>query len=122
MFVGRDEELSRLTGALDDAVAGRGRLFLLSGEPGIGKSRLADELLRSARARGARILIGRCWDGGGAPAYWPWVQSLRSYVRESDTAGLRSQLGAGAAAVAQILPELREVLPGLPEPPLSLDS
>ena len=120
-FVGREAELQELLVGLEDAVAGRGRLFLLSGEPGIGKSRLADELVRSARARGARILIGRCWEAGGAPAYWPWVQSLRSYVRESDTAALRSQLGAGAAAVAQILPELREVLPGLPEPP-SLDS
>jgi DNA-binding SARP family transcriptional activator len=127
VFVGREDELAELLAGLDDAYAGRGRLFLLVGEPGIGKSRLADELIAHARARGARILVGRCWEAGGAPAYWPWVQSLRAYVRTSDTAALRSQLGAGAADVAQIVPELRQHfpdspdLPDLPEP-TSLES
>ena len=105
---------------LDDAFAGRGRLFLVAGEPGIGKSRLAEELVTQARARGARILVGRCWEAGGAPAYWPWVQSLRGYIGERDSESLREQLGAGARDVAQFLPELRELLPDLPEPP-SLD-
>jgi eukaryotic-like serine/threonine-protein kinase len=115
-FVGREPELAQLAAGLDDAFAGRGRLFLLAGEPGIGKSRLAEELIARAGARGARILVGRCWEAGGAPAYWPWVQSLRAYVRESDTATLRSQLGAGAADLAQIIPELREHFPDLPDP------
>ena len=116
-FVGREPELAELVAGLDDAFAGRGHLFLLAGEPGIGKSRLAEELIVRARARGARVLVGRCWEAGGAPAYWPWVQSLRAYVRESDSAELRSQLGAGAVDLAQIVPELRERLPDLPEPP-----
>ena len=120
-FVGRDSELAELLAGLDDAFAGRGRLFLLVGEPGIGKSRLAEELIAHARARGARVLVGRCWEAGGAPAYWPWVQSLRAHVRDSDTVALRSQLGAGAADLAQIVPELRERFPDLPEP-LALDS
>jgi DNA-binding SARP family transcriptional activator len=115
-FVGRGPELAELEGGLEGAFAGRGRLFLLAGEPGIGKSRLAEELARSARARGARVLVGRCWEAGGAPAYWPWLQSLRTYVRESDQATLRAQLGAGAADLAQIVPELRERFPDLPEP------
>jgi DNA-binding SARP family transcriptional activator len=113
-FVGRDGELNQLLAGLDAAVAGRGGLFLISGEPGIGKSRLADELMRAARARGAQILTGRCWEAGGAPAYWPWVQSLRAYVRASNLEVLRVQLGAGGAELAQILPELRELFPGLP--------
>ena len=78
-------------------------------------------MIREARARGARILTGRCWEAGGAPAYWPFVQSLRAYVREVAPELLRAQLGAGAVELAQILPELRELLPGLPEP-ASLDS
>jgi tetratricopeptide (TPR) repeat protein len=119
-FVGREPELAELLRGLDDAFTGAGRLFLLVGEPGIGKSRLADEVIAHARARGARILVGRCWEAGGAPAYWPWVQSLRAYVRESDTAALRSQLGAGAGALAQIVPELRQHFPDPPEP-LALD-
>src|SRR6266545_1418541 len=120
-FVGREGELAELVAGLDDAFAGRGRLFLLVGEPGIGKSRLADELIMQARRRGALVLAGRCWEAGGAPAYWPWVQSLRTLVRESGAEALRLQLGAGAADVAQIVPELRQLFPDLPEPP-SLES
>lgn len=122
-FVGRDRELAELLAALEDAFAGRGRLFLLQGEPGIGKSRLAEELLARAGERGAHVLVGRCWEAGGAPAYWPWTQSLRAYVRRSPPGAVRRQLGAGAADVAQIVPDLRELFPGLPElEPIESDS
>lgn len=121
IFVGRELELAELVTGIDDAFAGRGRLFLLAGEPGLGKSRLAEEVVANGRARGARVLIGRCWEAGGAPPYWPWVQALRVYVREGDPAALGSQLGAGAADLAQIVPELRQRFPDLPQPP-SLES
>jgi DNA-binding SARP family transcriptional activator len=116
-FVGRDVELAELVAGLDDAFAGRGRLFLLVGEPGIGKSRMAEELIAEARARGARVLAGRCWEAGGAPAYWPWVQSLRPYFRDTDAESLRSQLRGGAAEVARLFPELRDLLADLPSAP-----
>jgi eukaryotic-like serine/threonine-protein kinase len=115
-FVGREAELQALLSGLDDVFAGRGRLFLLQGEPGIGKSRLADELARRAKSRGARVLVGRCWEAGGAPAYWPWVQALRAYIRESDASQLRAELGGDASEIAQLLPELREFFPDLREP------
>jgi DNA-binding SARP family transcriptional activator len=115
-FVGREPELAELSAGLDDAFAGRGRLVLLQGEPGIGKSRLADELSSRAAARGAKVLVGRCWEAGGAPAYWPWTQSLRAYVRQAAPAAVRRQLGRGAAEVVQIVPELRELFAELPEP------
>ena len=121
VFVGRKAELAALQAGLEDALSGKGRLLLLVGEPGIGKSRLADELIRQARLRGVRILVGRCWEAGGAPAYWPWVQSLRAYLRDVAPELLRVQLGAGGGQIAQILPELRAILPDLPEP-TSLDS
>ena len=116
-FVGRDAELAELLGGLDDAFAGRGRLFLLVGRawdrqepPGGG----VDRQRESARSAGARRpMLG----GGGAPAYWPWVQSLRAYVRDCDAAALRGQLAAGAADLAQLVPELRERFPDLPQPP-----
>jgi DNA-binding SARP family transcriptional activator/tetratricopeptide (TPR) repeat protein len=117
-FVGREAELSELRAGLDAAIAGQGRLFLLAGEPGIGKSRLAEELVGQARARGASVLVGRCWEAGGAPAYWPWVQSLRMYVEQTEPEALRGQLGAGAADVAPIIPELRALFPDLPQPSL----
>ena len=116
LFVGRRRELTVLTDSLADALAGRGRLVLLVGEPGIGKSRLAEVLIGEARERGARVLVGRCWEAGGAPAYWPWVQALRSYVREAEPDTLRSELGLGAADLAQMIPELRQRVPDLPEP------
>lgn len=120
-FVGRREELSALLGGLDDALAGRGSLFLIGGEAGIGKSRLLDELSQSARERGARVLWGRCWEAGGAPAYWPWVQSLRAYLQDRDPDRLHDGLRAVGAELATILPDLRELLPELPTPP-SLES
>jgi eukaryotic-like serine/threonine-protein kinase len=94
---------------------------LLVGEPGIGKSRLADEVTRRARSRGADVVVGRCWEAGGAPAYWPWVQSLRACTRDAEPKLLRGQMGAGAVDLAQLLPELRELFPDLPVPP-ALDS
>ncbi len=74
---GRADELGLLEAGLDDALAGRGRLFVVVGAAGTGKTRLADELASSAKERGARILWGRGWAGGGAPPYWPWTQALR---------------------------------------------
>src|ERR1051326_4058168 len=76
-FVGRERELAALIAGLEEAASGRGGLFLLSGGPGIGKTRLAEELADLAVRRGARALWGQAWEGGGQPAYWPWVQILR---------------------------------------------
>jgi DNA-binding SARP family transcriptional activator len=118
-FVGRDRELGELLRGLEDALAGEGRLFLISGEPGIGKSRLVEHLTRRARERGAEVLVGRCWEAGGAPAYWPWVQALRRYVRDRDPVLICSQVGVGAPDLAQLLPELNELYGELPAPPLS---
>jgi DNA-binding SARP family transcriptional activator len=78
IFVGRDRELEELSAALEDAAAGRGRLFLISGESGAGKTRLADELASRAKDANARVLWGRCSKRGGAPPYWPWTQALQS--------------------------------------------
>jgi tetratricopeptide (TPR) repeat protein len=119
VLVGREHELEKLEAALDDALAGRGRLCLIGGESGVGKSRLVDELGSRAKDREARVLWGRCWEAGGAPPYWPWVQAIRSFVRGQDTEALLSQLGSGAADVAQIIPELRDLFPELRVPPSS---
>ena len=116
MFVGRASELEELKSGLEDSLSGRGRLFLLGGEPGIGKSRLADELSGEAVRRDAKVLWGRCWEAGGAPAYWPWVQTLRSYFRDADQQDLRRQLGGGASDLVYLFPELRPIVTDLPEP------
>jgi DNA-binding SARP family transcriptional activator len=106
-FVGRAVELEVLKGALADAFAGNGRLVLIAGEPGIGKTRLIDELNEHATARGWVVSVGRCWEAGGAPVYWPWRQVLRACIEELGAETARSQLGSGAPDLAQLLPELR---------------
>ncbi len=109
---GRDRELGELDEALAGAAEGRGRLLLLVGEPGIGKSRLAEAFADVAAARGATIAWGRAWEAGGAPAYWPWIEVMRDLLLDR-----LDPCAPGLAAAAQILPELRERLPGLPSPP-----
>ena len=118
-FVGRAGELAALTADLDAAVCGRGGVVLVAGEPGIGKTRLAEELAARATARGAVVLWGRCWEGAGAPSFWPWVQVVRGYVQvqAGDPALLRHDLGAGAADIAQLVPAVRDCVPDLPAPP-----
>ncbi len=82
-LVGRAGELSQLEAALSRAAAGRGCLALLAGEPGIGKTRLADELANIAADQGTRAIWGRCWESGGAPAFWPWTQVLDGLRRHA---------------------------------------
>jgi DNA-binding winged helix-turn-helix (wHTH) protein/tetratricopeptide (TPR) repeat protein len=116
-FVGRAEVMAELRADLERAFAGSGGLVFLVGEPGIGKTRTADELAAEASGRGARVLQGRCYEGEGAPAYWPWVQILRTALRGAEPGLLREQLGAGATDIAQLVPELRGLFPELPDPP-----
>ena len=73
IFVGRHREMVELTAALNDALTGHGRMVVLAGEPGIGKTRTAEELAVLAETRGAQVLWGRCYEEQGAPPYWPWV-------------------------------------------------
>ncbi len=116
-LIGRTTELAWLLAALEESIQGRGRVVLVSGEPGIGKTRLADEFSAAARDRGARVLWGRCWEAGGSPAYWPWVQSIRSYTRDVDPDELRILIEAEAPDIARMLPEVRGLFDELAPPP-----
>ncbi len=102
-FIGRAAELAELRAALDDATAGHGRMFLVSGEPGIGKTRLTNEVASRAANLGARVICGRCWQGPGAPAYWPWIQIVRTCI---GTDGVNALMGSERSEVSALLPEL----------------
>ena len=110
-FVGRHREIEDLQRGLEDALSGAGRLYLIAGEPGIGKTRLADELARNATGRGVQAVWGRCWEGGGAAAYWPWRQIVRTCLRAAKGSKLVAEMGTCAHDLTYVAPEAREHIP-----------
>jgi len=115
VFVGREKELERLKKAFDEAFAGRGSLVMLVGEPGIGKTRAAQELETYARMRGAQVLWGRSHESSGAPPYWPWVQAGRQWGAANDLASIQAEVAPVRGELVRLFPELREQ-PGFVEP------
>ena len=113
-FVGRERAMERLRQGLWAAAGGHGRVLLLVGEPGIGKTRTAEELAAEARRLQAIVLVGRSYEGEGAPAFWPWVQLIRACPQHFEPAVLAADMGAGAADIAELAPELRERVHGVP--------
>lgn len=113
IFVGRQRELEQLGSALHFALGGRGALVLVVGEPGVGKTRLVQEFAGQAVSYGVCTLWGSCRQERGMPPYWPWIEVIRSYVRERTAPHLRAVMGAAAADIAQMVPELRQKLPDL---------
>ncbi len=89
-FVGREEMLARLGGAIESMLAGSGRLILIEGEAGVGKTSMAEQLATLSRARGVEVHEAWSWQGGGAPAFWLWVQILRSFVKDWEADALRA--------------------------------
>jgi DNA-binding winged helix-turn-helix (wHTH) protein/tetratricopeptide (TPR) repeat protein len=106
-FHGRRAALTQLEDALRRAQAGDGAICLLVGEPGIGKTRTASELGERARAAGMHWLPGRCYEGEGAPAFWPFVQVLRALVAAEPDLAWLDEIGDGARDLAEWVPELR---------------
>jgi DNA-binding SARP family transcriptional activator len=117
VFVGREAELGRLREALVSARSGQGRLVLVAGEMGIGKSHLVRRLAAEVKADGQEVIWGRVWEEDGAPPYWPWLMILRQLLESRDVDWLRHRLGADAPVVAQVVAEVRERLPDLDSPP-----
>ncbi|HSK59043.1 MAG TPA: AAA family ATPase, partial [Actinomycetospora sp.] len=108
VLVGRRRELEQLVGWLDAARGGAGRVVLVAGEPGIGKTRLAQELAGRAQAVGAAVAWARCVETAGAPALWPWRQILRALGDEADRvlAGEAAEPGERFRVVEEILDAL----------------
>jgi len=114
VFVGRQREMDQLKSIFEEVLSGKGRMVMLVGEPGIGKTRTAQELATYAGMRGATVLWGRSYESGGAPPYWPWVQAVRSHVAATDEQLLRSQMGSSASVMAEVVADIREKLSDLP--------
>ena len=110
-IVDRHQERQQLRTAYEEAAAGRGGLVLLAGEAGIGKTTLAEDLVSFASRREASVLIGRCHEGEGAPAYWPWLQILRAHVKAASGAVVDDLRAPEVVALAQLVPEVAELIP-----------
>ena len=124
VFVGREKELERLRTAFDEAFAGRGRLVMLVGEPGIGKTRTVHELETYARMRGAQVLWGANHESSGAPPFYPFIQVGRQWgaATGDDLSVIRPVLANEGGELVRLFPELRELLPGLAEPTVMGDA
>ena len=116
-MVGRSEELDFLMAQFEAVARGDGgRLIFISGEPGVGKTRLAQEVGSYARLRGGSFLAGH-YLRDGTPPYGPWVEALRAGLRGLNQAELAEAVGSAGTELAQILPELTERFG--PFPPLT---
>jgi serine/threonine protein kinase/tetratricopeptide (TPR) repeat protein len=112
--IGRDADLKQLTSQLEEALAGRGSLILMGGEPGIGKTHLASALLDAARSRGAFAVTGHCYEMEGSPPYLPFIEMLEHSARSVPPDTFRYALGDDAPEVAKLMPELRRMFRGIP--------
>src|SRR5262249_36574728 len=113
-FIGRAEEMAVLRGAMDAALGGRASLVMVAGEPGIGKTRLAEEAEVYAGLHGAKVLVGRCYEGESASPYSPFVEMIREYLSTRPDEALKAELGDSASDVAKLVPEIRKRIPDLP--------
>jgi predicted ATPase len=111
LFVGREWELAQLQAGLGEAQAGRGQLFVVTGEAGIGKTRLAAKVADLAEHEHLCVLWGRSWEGEESPAFWPWIQIFRSLALTS-----ARQVGVdgapGAAGMAHLVPDVERFFAG----------
>jgi DNA-binding CsgD family transcriptional regulator len=116
-LVGREHELSLLLRALEGALRGHGTLVWISGEPGVGKTRLAQEIGALAAARDACVLSSRCIEADGAPPYWPWAEIVRAFIRERSRKDFAAIAGSGAGRLVALVPELQKSRPTPPQLP-----
>ncbi|MEY4512069.1 MAG: hypothetical protein RLZZ450_4191 [Pseudomonadota bacterium] len=103
-FVGREQVMQRLRTSLADARQGQGNVLVLIGEPGIGKTRAAEQLADEAAAAGIPVAWGHCQEAGDTPPLWPWAQLVRELLE-------KLPLDSAAVAAAATAPELPWLLP-----------
>lgn len=112
VFVGRDRELAELRRALERAEAGSANVVVVAGEPGIGKTELARVIADEAERHGGVVAWGRCHEGAGAPAYWPWAELMDTLVRRLGLAEVETAAGASLGDLAALGAQLLQQQPG----------
>lgn len=124
-LIDRNSEILLLKAAADNAITDQGRFFLLSGEAGIGKTRLITELVRYARSRGMQTFYGRCpalFKMNGVTPYSPWREIIKNCMQISTPEQLQKAVGYYPGEIFKIVPEIKQKLITFSEsPPLSPD-
>jgi DNA-binding CsgD family transcriptional regulator/tetratricopeptide (TPR) repeat protein len=113
-LVGREADLARILAVFEAAASGQGHTILLSGEPGIGKTRLAQEVVFYTRRMGAQVYVGRAFEQHTTVPFFPFTEALTL-----------DQTGAALSVSGETLerwPELRSLLPTWSEPPKRVDT
>ncbi len=114
-FVGRAAQRERLSRLFNDASEENRRLALISGEPGIGKTRLSTHTALEAHSEGAVVLYGRCDEELAIP-YGPWLEALAHYVEHGPEEVLRAHVERHGGELVRMVPQLAERLHGIPPP------
>ncbi len=114
-FAGRAAERERLVTVWKEAAEGSRRVVMVSGEPGVGKTRLVTEVVKMAHEQGALLLWGRCAEELDVP-YQPFVEALRHYVHSVPADRLRAELGPLGGEMTRLIPDLAHLVPGIPDP------
>jgi DNA-binding SARP family transcriptional activator len=109
-FVGRDDELAGLTERWSQAVAGHPSLVYVVGEGGIGKTRLAEEVIEMAAGTGGLVLRARCFEAERSLFLEPVVDALRSFARSARPDLLRDLIGEWAGTLGDLVPEVGQIL------------
>ncbi len=121
-LVGRQTELKTLRQHWQQSQSGQAQLVLISGEPGVGKTRLANEMISYARLQGARLLRGGCYEYEATVPYLPVAEALRDWVHGQSPQQLEEKLRDYASELAKLAPEIEvKIGPLEPNPALSSD-
>ncbi len=116
-FVGREAERRQIVAAFEAAQNGAGRVILIGGEAGVGKTRLAIECAREAATKGATVLFGRCYESPEPHPYIPFVEMIEMALAQAPSPEFfRQALGDNAPELAQLVPRLRRLFPDIPAP------
>ncbi len=110
-LVGREDSVQLIHGILDRATHGSGSIVMLSGEAGVGKSRLAEEVKGYAALKGVRTLSGSCLESESGAPYYPWIQLFQAYVAQASPQALHRACGLFADEIAKLVPEIAEKIP-----------
>jgi predicted ATPase len=117
-FVGRKHELATMGSLLTAAASGHGAFLLVTGEAGIGKTRLIEHFVAQASPRARNVLWGWCHEEPDVPAYWPWKQVIARHSERREDSVLRAELARGARDIVPLVPQLAQRFPELAASPI----